>query len=84
MTWDRNKIMCSNCLFWALSPYGQGQWERGEEPSGVAGYHTDGTASECHAKPPERKQTEYTPGRNAAWPHTEKGECCGAFVLRPS
>ena len=83
MTWDANKIVCGNCLFWSLSPYGQRQWEEGSEPSGVAGYHTDGYVSECHAKPPERRQHDYTPGRNAAYPQTEKSEVCGSFMRRP-
>lgn len=82
--WDRNAEKCGNCMFWPLSPFGQGEWDRKNNfpPSGIGGYATDGTVSDCRANPPMAMNGDRYPGKTAIWPQTERWDWCGQFKKR--
>lgn len=73
--WDASKVACGNCQYWLLGLY-QPDFD-GAEPKGAGGPHTDGSVSDCRAKPPIHIQ-----GGSAVWPPTKRDDWCGAFKAR--
>lgn len=71
---------CGSCKYWELSGYAQ---MNGME-SGVGGYHTDGSVSNCRRNAPQELRQDRYPSANVVWPQTNKTDWCGDWLRRPA
>jgi len=83
MSWDREAKLCANCRFWPLSGYGETVWKNDYgRPSGISGFQTDGSVSDCRRHAPTELNQERRPGETAIWPRTLATDYCGDFERR--